>query len=73
MYKIGQFLKQSRKRANLTQEDMAIRCGTSQATISRYESDKRPPNFQVFVEYLIYCQSFDLFDRYVYDLENSND
>ncbi len=38
-FKLGVLLEEARKRLNLTQEDVAERCGTNKAYISRIEND----------------------------------
>ena len=44
----GQRLKEARKKANLTQEQLASMLGIKAAEISQYESDKRTPRWPVF-------------------------
>jgi len=41
-------LKAARRRAGLTQAALAARAGTSQATISAYESGRKKPSVQTF-------------------------
>ena len=66
---IGEFLKNVRKQAMLTQEYMALKCGVTQTTISRYESDKRPPSFHIFMCYMIHCKAFEYFNNHYCDVE----
>lgn len=40
---IGQRIKTARKKAGLTQKELAIRAGTATGTIQQYEADKRQP------------------------------
>lgn len=40
----GALIREARKRAGLTQTEMAERCGTTQAAISRLERDRVSPN-----------------------------
>ncbi|MDZ4827943.1 MAG: helix-turn-helix transcriptional regulator [Actinomycetota bacterium] len=39
----GTLLTQARRQARLTQQELAVRAGTSQPVISAYEHDKRDP------------------------------
>jgi uncharacterized protein len=41
---IPQTLREARRRAGLSQADLAARAGTSQATISAYESGRKEPS-----------------------------
>ena len=41
-------LRSARTRAGLTQADLAVRAGTSQATISAYESGSKQPSVATF-------------------------
>ncbi|MCX6243627.1 MAG: helix-turn-helix transcriptional regulator [Bacteroidetes bacterium] len=38
-FKLGVMLQEIRKRQNLTQEELALRCGTTKTYISRIEND----------------------------------
>lgn len=42
---LGEFLKKYREKNNLTQEEMALKIGTSQAYYSQIESGILPPGF----------------------------
>ena len=44
----GQRLKEARKKANLTQEQLANMLGIKAAEISQYESNKRTPRWPIF-------------------------
>ena len=44
----GQRLREARKRANLTQQELASIIGVKAAEISQYESNKRTPRWPVF-------------------------
>ncbi len=44
----GQRLKQARKEANLTQQELADMLGIKAAEISQYESNKRTPRWPIF-------------------------
>lgn len=44
----GQKLREARKRANLTQQELATIIGVKAAEISQYESNKRTPRWPVF-------------------------
>ena len=44
----GQRLREARKRANLTQQELASILGVKAAEISQYESNKRTPRWPVF-------------------------
>ncbi len=48
----GQRLKEARKKANLTQEQLAQMLGIKAAEISQYESNKRTPRWPVFKKIL---------------------
>ena len=48
----GQRLKDARKKANLTQEQLADMPGIKAAEISQYESNKRTPRWPVFKKLL---------------------
>ena len=48
----GQRLKDARKKANLTQEQLADMLGIKAAEISQYESNKRTPRWPVFKKLL---------------------
>lgn len=63
--KIGEFLKYSRKKAKLTQKEMAALCVVTQTTISRYENDKRLVPFDTFMTYLINGDTYPEFGDYV--------
>lgn len=46
----GQRLLRAREAANLTQEQLAFRAGTTASTISRLEGDKRPPTLDTIAK-----------------------
>jgi transcriptional regulator with XRE-family HTH domain len=48
----GLALKAARRRAGLTQAALAARAGTSQATVSAYESGRKQPSLQTFARLL---------------------
>lgn len=43
---VGASLRDARKRAGLTQEELATRAGTSQASVSAYESGRKAPSVE---------------------------
>jgi uncharacterized protein len=45
----AELLREARERAGLTQSALAARAGTSQATLSAYESGARQPNLDTFL------------------------
>jgi transcriptional regulator with XRE-family HTH domain len=45
----AQLLREAREQAGLTQSALAARAGTSQATLSAYESGARQPNLDTFL------------------------
>lgn len=49
---LGQKLKEARKQANFTQEELAKLIGVEAAEISHYESNKRRPRLEVFIKLL---------------------
>lgn len=48
--KIGQFLKEMRKRNDLTQEQLAEKLGVSNRSISHWENGKNMPDFDLLIE-----------------------
>lgn len=42
-------LREARRRSGLSQSDLAARCGTSQATISAYESGRKTPSSETLL------------------------
>ncbi len=46
--KVSSTLRQARRRAQLTQAQLAARAGTSQATISAYERGRKQPSLETF-------------------------
>ncbi|MCG8512035.1 MAG: helix-turn-helix domain-containing protein [Rhodospirillales bacterium] len=50
-YEIASVLIAARKKARLTQEEVAIRMGTKQATVSRLESGRHKPSFKTIEKY----------------------
>jgi transcriptional regulator with XRE-family HTH domain len=55
----GQFVREARRRAGLTQEQLAARAGVSQPTIARVESGKVSPSFERLVT-LVRAAGLDL-------------
>ncbi len=43
----------ARARAGLTQEEVAVRMGTTQSTVARLESGKRPPSLRTVQRYAL--------------------
>lgn len=43
---IGRYLKEARKRAGLTQKELALQIGVATGTIQQYELDKRQPRLE---------------------------
>lgn len=50
-YELVNALITARKKANLTQEDVAKRMGTKQAAIARMESGRQKPSFKTIERY----------------------
>jgi DNA-binding XRE family transcriptional regulator len=57
MAAIGKSIEQRRECLQLTQRELALRCGVTQATISKIESGKRMPNFETLDRI---CEQVDL-------------
>jgi transcriptional regulator with XRE-family HTH domain len=55
----GQFVREARRRAGLTQDQLAARVGLSQPTIARIESGKISPSFERLTS-LVRAAGFDL-------------
>lgn len=55
----ARLLREARKRAELTQEQVAIRAGTKQSTISRVETGEEEPTLARLCE-LLWVMGFDL-------------
>lgn len=49
---VGTTLRQARERAGLSQRELAARAGTSQATVSAYESGSKQPSVATFARLL---------------------
>ncbi len=45
---VAQALRTARRRAGLSQHDLAARAGTSQATVSAYENGRKQPTVETF-------------------------
>ncbi len=60
----GTIIREARKRAGLTQRQLAELLGTTQAVIARWESGQRSPTFQRVLEAVRAC-GFDLSIRIV--------
>jgi transcriptional regulator with XRE-family HTH domain len=52
---VANTLATARRRAGLTQTQLADRAGTSQATISAYESGRKEPSVETFTRLLAAC------------------
>jgi transcriptional regulator with XRE-family HTH domain len=66
----AQFVREARKRAGLTQAQLAERAGTTQSAIARIEGGRVAPTFERIVELVRAC-GFDLNARLVpYDDSN---
>ena len=50
MANLGAAIKEFRKKANLTQDQLADKLGTTKAAISRYESGKRTPRYDQIIQ-----------------------
>ena len=55
----AQFVREARRRAGLTQRQLALRAGVSQPTVARIESGETSPAFERIVE-LVRAAGFDL-------------
>ena len=55
----GQFVREARRRAGLTQRQLATRAGVSQAAVARIESGEVDPSWRRVVELVRAC-GFDL-------------
>jgi transcriptional regulator with XRE-family HTH domain len=55
----GQFVREARRRAGLTQRQLALRAGVSQPTVARIESGQTSAAFERIVE-LVRTSGFDL-------------
>lgn len=51
----GDLIREARRRAGLTQKDLAEQLGTTQAVIARWESGRRSPQFDRVVEAIRAC------------------
>jgi transcriptional regulator with XRE-family HTH domain len=66
----GELIREARKRAGLTQVELAERLGTTQPQIARWENGKTSPSFRAVVEAIRAC-GLDLDARIVTaDLEH---
>ena len=55
----GQFVREARRRAGLTQRQLALRAGVSQPTVARIESGEASPSFERILE-LVRAAGLDL-------------
>jgi transcriptional regulator with XRE-family HTH domain len=60
----AQFVREARRRAGLTQAELAARAGTTQSAITRLETGKEAPTLERIVELVRAC-GFDLQIRLV--------
>lgn len=60
----GDLVREARKRAGLTQRDLARTLGTTQAVIARWETERQSPSFERVVAAIRAC-GFDLGVRIV--------
>jgi transcriptional regulator with XRE-family HTH domain len=51
----GELIREARKRAGLSQRDLAELLGTTQAVIARWETGRRSPSFERVVEAVRAC------------------
>jgi|SRR3990170_7736269 len=51
----GQFVREARRRAGMTQRQLAVRAGVSQPTVARIESGAANPSFERVVELVRAC------------------
>lgn len=51
LYEIGAFLREKRKKAGLSQDQLAARCDLTKSNISNIENGKKDFNFTTFLEY----------------------
>ncbi len=54
---IGQLIRDTRKRARLSQAGLAARAGTSQPAVARYESGRATPSLSTLERLLVACGS----------------
>lgn len=52
---IGKILKTMRKKANITQNDLAKKCNIANTTLSGYESNYREPTFETIEKIASEC------------------
>jgi transcriptional regulator with XRE-family HTH domain len=52
----GELIKEARRRAGLTQKELAERLGTTQAVIARWEGGDRSPTFERLREAIRACE-----------------
>jgi transcriptional regulator with XRE-family HTH domain len=48
----GSAIRAARRRSGLSQQELAARAGTSQATLSAYENGRKQPTFETFARLL---------------------
>ncbi len=51
----GQIIREARRRAGLTQQELAERLGTSQSVITRWETGQRSPTFETVAKAVRAC------------------
>ena len=51
----GHIIREARRRAGLTQQELAERLGTTQSVITRWETGKRSPTFDTVVKTVRAC------------------
>lgn len=67
---IGNKLKEARKNANLSQEQVAEILNTSRSNISKYENGNLEPNIQTLKKF---CEIYNISADYLIGLTKNND
>lgn len=51
----GEIIREARRRAGLSQQDLAERLGTTQSVITRWETGRRSPTFETVIKAVRAC------------------
>lgn len=69
MVKFGKLLQICRERAGFSQEEMAFRMNVTQATVSKYENDKRSMDVNTFMQWFQQTNSQEVAIAFLYGID----
>lgn len=67
--KFGNILKACRERAGFSQEEMAFRMNVTQATVSKYENDKRSMDVPTFIRWFQETSTQEVAVAFLYGMD----